>query len=532
MEPLYSYSTRYCDYLLNRYPDMDTGVLRSVEAIAENTNWDRPVSSLDWNNLAVVTLIEAEQSEDLQVRGKYINKAVEILEQGFALDGNPLCAAHYAFIQSATDQKAKALNVALNELLKLLQPIYTSNTITSPGLIYFPPSAARVSADICFALQLENGYTQALTIFSEVLWRSQLVFYNHLGMRFLELATRLFPNSLATVHLRLGITNLMQDKVEGLLNLHLARQIDPNNASILQALYLGYAKIGDLKTANYWLETARNNHLNRDNAAWQWSRSPIDPTGDTMTYVCFEQDLVMAVAPSFSSMVTSVLVSEGDWFEREMEFWRYWVQPGMTVIDVGANAGVYTFSAARRVGSSGLVLAVEPFSKCVKYLQETCRVNQMNWVRVCAGAASDRNSTAKLAINSASELNEIIIEGTVADRTNENFEEVTCFTLDSLIEKEGVNRVDLLKIDAEGHEIQVLMGSDRILTEYRPTILYENIASTSASNQTVADFLRSIGYKLYLYRSYVRQLVPIGSNKDLEGNLNIIAIHHQTQFSS
>jgi ribosomal protein L11 methylase PrmA len=61
------------------------------------------------------------------------------------------------------------------------------------------------------------------------------------------------------------------------------------------------------------------------------------------------------------SIVTSVLIAEGDWFEKEMEFWRNWVKPGMTVIDVGANVGVYTFSAAVKVGSEGCVLAVDLF---------------------------------------------------------------------------------------------------------------------------------------------------------------------------
>ncbi|HEY9635921.1 MAG TPA: FkbM family methyltransferase, partial [Coleofasciculaceae cyanobacterium] len=104
------------------------------------------------------------------------------------------------------------------------------------------------------------------------------------------------------------------------------------------------------------------------------------------------------------------------------------------------------------------------------------------------------------------------------------FEEVTCFTLDSLIERENVSHVDFLKIDAEGHELQVLEGSNRILTEFAPCILYENIAGTKGSNLAVAGFLLSRGYQLFRYQPYLQQLIPINHTEELQGKLNLIAL--------
>ncbi|MCY7391375.1 MAG: FkbM family methyltransferase, partial [Leptolyngbyaceae cyanobacterium CAN_BIN12] len=169
----------------------------------------------------------------------------------------------------------------------------------------------------------------------------------------------------------------------------------------------------------------------------------------------------------------------------------------MTVIDVGANVGVYAFSAAQRVGVTGRVLAVEPFSGCVNCLKETRRVNQLDWVTVCRGAASDRNGTAHLALHSASEMNQVMTE---SDASATATEAIPCFTLDTLVEREGLQRVDLLKIDAEGHELQVLQGSDRLLKAYSPIVLYENIAGSQGSNLPVAEFLTGIGYQLFRYQ--------------------------------
>jgi FkbM family methyltransferase len=523
--PYSSHGDRYCDYLFNNYPDLDAGVLENVEAIVESTNWDNPVSSLDWNNLAILELIEAEQSEDLDMRAKHVQVAIQNLEKGFQIDRNPLCAAHYAFIQTMTNAAGNATNLSYTTLLHVIQAAYTSSEPVEPGLIYLPPS--RFGSHVWeLLLKSQNYYTQSLVSLSEALWRSQLAFYNQMGIRFLQLANQISPDSV-DIQLRLGIGHLMVGQfVEGILNLQNAERADPDSIIALHTLHLGYRTIGNLEAAGYWLERARNLPSfpeNVNNPMWQWTRQAVD---SEITYVAFEQDLVMAVEPNFNSIVTSVLVAEGDWFEHEMELWRKWVKPGMTIIDVGANAGVYTFSAARAVGSTGRVLAVEPFSKCVQYLSETCRINNLNWVKVCAGAASDRNGTAKLSLSAASELNELVSEEDGAKQASGNFEEVECFTLDSLVAKENVQQVDFLKIDAEGHELQVLRGSDRLLKQFSPIILYENISDSTSSNLPVANFLISMGYKLFTYRSYLQKLIPLNTDADL-GMLNIIAMPSQ-----
>ncbi|WP_019501416.1 FkbM family methyltransferase [Pseudanabaena sp. PCC 6802] len=520
-----SHGDRYCDYLLNNYPDIDAGVLQHVEAIVESTNWDNPASSLDWNNLAILELIEAEQSENLEIKAQHVQVAIQSLEKGFQIDRNPLCAAHYALIQIMTNSGGNAINLSYATLLNAIQTAYTSSAQIEPGLIYLPPS--KFGSHTCeLLLKSQNYYTQSLISLSEALWRSQLVFYSQMGVRFLQLANQITPNS-TDIQLRLGIGHLMAGQfVEGVLSLQNAGRMAPECIMTLHALYLGYRTIGNLEASSYWLERARNLPSFPDNALnpmWQWTRQPVD---SEITYVGFEQNLVMAVEPSFNSIVTSVLVSEGDWFEYEMEFWRKWIQPGMTIIDVGANAGVYTFSAARAVGSTGRVFAIEPFSKCVRYLNETRSINRLDWVKICPGAASDRNGTAKLSLSPASELNKLV-SGEAESNVLGNFEEVECFTLDSLIARENVQRVDLLKIDAEGHEIKVLQGSDRLLKEFSPIILYENIVDATSSNLPAAKFLTNIGYKLFKYQPYLQKLIPLNAEADLLGMLNVVAMPSQ-----
>ena len=497
----------YWQYVQQRCPAIEPEQITAVMTAAATTRWDEPETAIEFNNIAVLALIEAEQCDDPTLRSMQLDLAIAALEQGDAI-GHPLCTAHLAVVHRLTGDLQSASQVAFNHLINSLQPTFTQSP-QPLGLVYLPPLPA-ASDLLQHLLQAPNGNIQAQRLLVEVLTRSQLAFYNHSGLRFLQLAAQLMPASF-DVQLRLGLSKINHHHWEGILHLQQAAQLAPDHASILQALWLMYQEQSEI--AEFWRQTARS----RSNGGLEWHWA--DAVDSGLTYVPFD-DLLLAIEPSFDSKVTSVLLAEGDWFEAELEFWRATLQPGMTVIDVGANAGVYTFSAAQQVGLTGRVLAIEPFSTCVQLLKETCRVNQLSQVTICAGAASDRNGEAKLALHMASELNELVTEEN-SDRPTET---ISCFTLDSLIEQHQLERLDWLKIDAERHEMQVLQGSDRLLQQFAPAILYENVVGAGESNLPVAEYLRSRGYRLFRYQPFLQNLLPLTDPADFAACLNIIAL--------
>ena len=74
-------------------------------------------------------------------------------------------------------------------------------------------------------------------------------------------------------------------------------------------------------------------------------------------------DGTFVVVPESLDLITPyVLLEQQDWFEEEIKFVRRLLRPGMQVIDIGANYGVYALSMARAVGTSGHVWAFEPAS--------------------------------------------------------------------------------------------------------------------------------------------------------------------------
>ncbi|PZD72377.1 hypothetical protein C1752_03605 [Acaryochloris thomasi RCC1774] len=511
-----SYSETYFQYLDALGVEVVSEMRGGVIEILEQTDWENPKTELDCNNVGVMALIEAERSDDGMMRSFYVEMAVDALQQG---GSHSLCQVHLALLQSMLGDRETACDISFNLILSALQPISLLSDVPK-GLMYRPLTWQITSEDMqsWFANMMEEqtAFAQGLKLASEVLWRSQFVFYSPTGFRFLQLANQTILSSVS-INLRAGVSGIMNGAWESLMYLHRAAELAPQEMSVLQALHIAYRDLGQCQTAEHWLTTAQSlTSGNLHDASEQWTQVTAEQPN---TYVAFDQEITLAVEPSFRSIVTSVLLAEGDWFEDEMEFWRHWLQPGMTVIDVGANVGVYTFSAAKRVGSEGRVIAVEPFSGCIRCLEETRLVNQFDWVTIYAGAASDRNGTSYLSLNSASELNELVAEENAPDGA----EKVNCFTLDEICNRENLQQIDFLKIDAEGHELSVLAGSKTLLAKFKPIILYENIAGSQGSNLEVTNYLKKEGYQIHGYQPFTKALIPLASLRDYQDRLNLIA---------
>jgi tetratricopeptide (TPR) repeat protein len=352
----------YLQYIHKFLPSVSANTLERINIILANTSWDDPQSSADWNNIAIVAMTEAEECDDnLVMRSIYLEMAIEALNNGLEIDNNPICATHLAVIYSMIGEVKSVSNIVGKTFIYTLQSAYTLLEEDNYNYLFFiflqnKNNCTHDQKIIEHILTGYNFYKIAIFLLSQVLLQTQPFFFNSENIRFLYLAAQLQPN-LVNLGLKLGISNLMIGHIhEGMLFLHQTRNLLPTSAPILQSLYLAYRDLNQIELANSWQETARKiAQVNPSSLEWQWAQLP---DNSPFTYLPFADDLIMAVEPSFHSIVTSALITEEDWFEKEMEFWRNNLKPGMTVIDVGANTGVYTFSAAIKVRNKGRVFAV------------------------------------------------------------------------------------------------------------------------------------------------------------------------------
>jgi FkbM family methyltransferase len=178
---------------------------------------------------------------------------------------------------------------------------------------------------------------------------------------------------------------------------------------------------------------------------------------------------------------------------------RELVTAGSVVWDVGANVGLFSFSAAALAGRSGWVLAVEPDLWLAQLLTRSARGIQKNGaeaapVAVLPAAVSETNGISQLQIAERARAANHLIEtdGSSQAGGSRNLQQTVTLTLDFLLEHFPPPTV--LKIDAEGAELKALRGASKLLRVVRPVIWCE-VAPENAFS--VAELLRCEGYQIY-----------------------------------
>jgi protein O-GlcNAc transferase len=230
-----------------------------------------------------------------------------------------------------------------------------------------------------------------------------------------------------------------------------------------------------------------------------------------------------SLEPNLRSIVTFVLLTQDRWFESEIDLCRQILRPGMNVIDVGANVGVYTFLFARCVSKSGKVYAIEPTPGCLECLRATTTQNKLNnSVQVIEAAVGEEPGEVYLVDEGASVFNRIVTDPmSVVEETKP----VQQITLDELWISEGHPSIDLLKVDAEGAEVPVLKGGKKVIETCTPIIMFENQHAGQTTGLESARVLAEFGYLIYVYNPLLKDLSPIQASVQPPSALNLVAVH-------
>ena len=177
-----------------------------------------------------------------------------------------------------------------------------------------------------------------------------------------------------------------------------------------------------------------------------------------------------------------------DNFEREeLRFAIDRARAGGTILDVGANIGLYTVACAHAAGERGRLIALEPGPMTFQKLTRTCALLDLTNVTLLQVAAG-RASGPAVFVGGRSERD---IHHHLADaRPHDPADglQVESRRLDEVCGPDA-GAVTLMKIDVEGHELEVLEGAERVLANGSVQVILEFSAAALAAAGTSSEGL-------------------------------------------
>lgn len=170
---------------------------------------------------------------------------------------------------------------------------------------------------------------------------------------------------------------------------------------------------------------------------------------------------------------------------------RLLLKPGGTLLDVGANIGLFALEGAQAVGPTGKVIAIEAAPHHAKSVAASAALNGMTNIEVVPFAVGDQDGEATLTLPSGANFGMFTL-GKVAG--SESFK-VSIRRIDDIV---GTQKIDFIKMDIEGSEHKALLGARKIIERDHPPILIElneiALQGCGSSSRQVKQLLADLGY--------------------------------------
>jgi FkbM family methyltransferase len=216
-------------------------------------------------------------------------------------------------------------------------------------------------------------------------------------------------------------------------------------------------------------------------------------------------------------------ILRGQFEQAECRFVERFLEPGMTVLDIGAHHGFYSLLASRKVAPSGRVISFEPSPREREKLARHLAWNSSENVRVEETALGEADGPADFFVVARKETGCNSLRQPQTKHPTRRLQ-VQVQRLDEYLRSRQMDRVDFIKLDVEGAELSVLQGAGEIFDRSpRPVLLCEvqdlRTKPWGYSASEIIKFLASHGYAWFmLLENGSLQMFDTHSPKEWDGN--------------
>jgi len=230
-------------------------------------------------------------------------------------------------------------------------------------------------------------------------------------------------------------------------------------------------------------------------------------------------------------LIDSQLIKTGVWEPELTDILKKYVKSGMRVFDVGANSGFHTILLGSLLGDTGEVHSFEPVTYYRKMLEENIKINNFTNIVVNDKGLSDSTQELEIKFSKDNASLHVLLA------SNHQIEKIQLIKFDDYIHDKKIDKIDLIKVDIEGHELFFLNGAIEALNKFKPVIIMEfSLSYIMRQNINPTDILtklQDLGYTIYSERTFKPYLTKRECIDDIIKNPigNIICMPNNDNFS-
>ena len=168
---------------------------------------------------------------------------------------------------------------------------------------------------------------------------------------------------------------------------------------------------------------------------------------------------------------------------------------GATVIDIGANRGVYSYWMHKKVGPRGRVFAFEPQPELNKHLNDLKSTFRLDRLTIVEAGLSSSSGERRL-IRPRQHWGGASLD--LEPNPDADCLRIATTTLDEYFSDSPARPLRFIKCDVEGHEYDVFLGGRRVLREDHPELLFE-CHDGEARNGELFSYLNDLGYDGFFF---------------------------------
>jgi FkbM family methyltransferase len=172
--------------------------------------------------------------------------------------------------------------------------------------------------------------------------------------------------------------------------------------------------------------------------------------------------------------------------------WR--PEAGMTVIDAGGCFGEFTVYASKRVGPTGRVLMLEPDPGNIEVAERVFELNG-NPANIQIVPAGLWSSDGKLRFAAGHDAQSAVVTD-ASDATSDDTIEIEVYSLPSLMQRFGLDRLDFVKMDVEGAELEIVSAVGELPSKIKPryAIASYHVVDGRKTAESLPRMFEQVGY--------------------------------------